>query len=258
VGRHLRLDLSRDQASAGVIDPARSFDRAAVEYERARPTYPAAALDVLPLGAGAEVLDLGAGTGKLTRVLVERYRRVIAVEPLDGMRAILEEVVPAAESLAGSAEAIPLTNASVDGVFAGQAFHWFANDEAVAEIARVLRPGGVLCLIWNEPSDPSPLPEPYRAYWEELHAPALEAVRSGPSLSEVIGRGPFGVLHEASIPHEQVQDREGVLAFAQSVSWIAHRSQEERERIMRDLDVLLSAGPFTLPMTAEVTWAVRA
>ena len=149
-----------------MIDPARSFDRAAVQYERARPGYPPALLDLLPLAEDAEVLDLGAGTGKLTRVLVERYRHVIAVEPLDGMRAILDEVVPAAESHAGWAEAIPLEDAAVDGVFAGQAFHWFKNDAAVAEIARVLRPGGVLCLVWNEGADPSPLPQGYREYIE--------------------------------------------------------------------------------------------
>jgi SAM-dependent methyltransferase len=240
-----------------VIDPARSFDRAAVEYERARPGYPAAALDLLPLDADAEVLDLGAGTGKLTRVLTGFYRRVVAVEPLDGMRAILEQVVPAAESLGGSAESIPLPDAAVDGIFAGQAFHWFANDEAVTEIARVLRPGGVLCLIWNEPVDPSPLPAPYSAYLCTLHAPSLEAVQSGPSFAEVIGRGPFGAFHEASVVHEQVQERAGVLEFAQSVSWIAHRPEAERERIMRDLDSLLPAGPFTFSMAAEVNWTVR-
>jgi SAM-dependent methyltransferase len=252
------VDLPRDQAGTRVIDPARSFDRAAAEYELARPGYPPAVLDALPLGADAEVLDLGAGTGKLTRVLVGRYRRVVAVEPLDGMRSILEQVVPAAESHAGSAESIPLLDASVDGVFAGQAFHWFANDEAVAEIARVLRPGGALCLLWNEPADPSPLPEAYSAYLQTLHAPSLAAVQSRPSWTEVIGRGPFGELHEASVLHEQTQDRAGVLAFAQSVSWVAHRPGQEREQIMRDLDAMLPDGPFTFLIAANVNWAVRA
>ena len=240
-----------------MIDPARSFDRAAVEYERARPGYPAAVLDVLPLAADAEVLDLGAGTGKLTRVLTQSYRRVVAVEPLDGMRAILEHVVPEAESVPGSAELIPLPDGSVDGVFAGLDFHWFSNDEAVMEIARVLRPGGVLAVIWNEPVDPSPLPEAYRTYLRTLHAPALAIVQSGPSLAEILGPGPFGELREASVEHEQTQDRAGVLAFAQSVSWVAHRPEEDREQIMLDLDSLLSAGPFTFRMTAEVNWAVR-
>jgi SAM-dependent methyltransferase len=251
------LDVSRDPTGTRVIDPARSFDRAAIEYEQARPGYPAGLLDVLPLGPDAEVLDLGAGTGKLTRVLAERYRRVIAVEPLDGMRGILAEVVPAAESLAGSAEAIPLPDASVDGVFAAQAFHWFANEEAVAEIARVLRPGGILCPIWNESSDQSPLPDVYRAYLRTLHLPRAEEVAGHP-WAEVVARGPFGEIHEASVPHEQVQARENVLAFARSVSWIAHRPEEERERIMRDLDALLPAGPFTFSMAAGVNWTVRA
>jgi ubiquinone/menaquinone biosynthesis C-methylase UbiE len=241
-----------------VSELARSFDRAAVEYERARPGYPAALLDLLPLGPEAEVLDLGAGTGKLTRVLVARYRRVVAVEPLDGMRAILEQVVPGAESLAGSAETIPVADASVDAVFAAQAFHWFANDHAVAEIARVLRPGGLLALVWNESTDPSPLPEAYRAYLHRLHAPALAVFESAPPWAEVVGRGPFGELHEASAAHEQVQDRDGVLGFAQSVSWVAHRPDEERAQIMRELDALLPDGPFAFPMDANVTWAVRA
>ena len=131
------------------IDPARSFDRSAEEYEATRPSYPDEALDVVPVPVEATVLDVGAGTGKLTRVLARRYARVIAVEPLDGMRAILERVVPEAEARPGRAEEIPLPDASVDAVFAAQAFHWFANDAALAEIARVLRPEGVFCLVWN-------------------------------------------------------------------------------------------------------------
>jgi ubiquinone/menaquinone biosynthesis C-methylase UbiE len=251
------VDLSRDPEGTRVIDLARSFDRAAVEYERARPGYPAALLTLLPLGPEAEVLDLGAGTGKLTRVLAGRYSRVVAVEPLEGMRAILEQVVPGAVSLAGSAESIPIAAASVDGVFAGQAFHWFANDTAMSEIARVLRPGGLLALVWNESIDPSPLPEAYSAYLHRLHASALAVFESAPSWAEVVRRGPFGELHEASAAHEQVQDRDGVLGFAQSVSWIAHRADEERAQIMRELDALLPDGPFAFPMEANVTWAVR-
>jgi SAM-dependent methyltransferase len=239
-----------------LIEPSRSFDRAAIEYEQARPGYPAGVLDVLPLGPAAEVLDLGAGTGKLTRVLATRYRRVIAVEPLDGMRGILEATVPAAESLAGSAESIPLPDASVDAVFAAQAFHWFANDVAVAEIARVLRPGGILCAIWNESVAPSPLPESYRAYLRTLSQPRTDV--PGHPWAEVVARGPFGEIHDVAVEHEQVQTHEGVLAFAQSVSWIAHRPHEEREQIMRDLDELLPAGPFTFQISAGVNWTVRA
>jgi SAM-dependent methyltransferase len=243
-----------------MFDRARSFDRAADEYERTRPDYPPAVLEALPLGEDAEVLDLGAGTGKLTRVLTQRYRRVVAVEPLDGMRAILERVVPAAESRAGSAEAIPLPDASVDGVFAGQAFHWFANDQAIAEIARVLRPGGVLALIWNSPDDdrPSPLPEGYQAYLKELHDAGLSIFEGAPSWQDVIAHGPFGEVHEAAVPHDHVLDRAGVLDNARSVSWIASLPDDEREAVLQRLDELLSDGPFAIPNRANAMWAVRA
>ncbi len=214
-------------------------------------------LDGLPLTGDAEVLDLGAGTGKLTRLLTQRYRRVIAVEPLDGMRAILERVVPDAESRAGSAEAIPLADGSVDGVFAGQAFHWFANDAAIAEIARVLRPGGMLGLIWNEPDGdrPSPLPEQYLAYLEELRRGAFDAA---PPWQDVIARGPFGEVRECAVPHDHLLDRAGVLDNARSVSWVASRAKAERETIMRRLGELIGDGPFAIPNRANIMWAVRA
>jgi SAM-dependent methyltransferase len=242
-----------------LVERARSFDRAAEEYERARPEYPPLLLDVLPLGTDAVVLDVGAGTGKLTRVLAQRYGRVIAVEPLDGMRAILERVVPAAESHAGSAEAIPLPDASVDGVLAGQAFHWFANDRAVAEMARVLRPGGVLALVWNEPDDerPSPLPEQYETYLKQLHDAGLSIFNDAPPWQDVIARGPFGEVHEAAVPHDHVLDRAGVLDNARSVSWIASLPDTERAATLEQLDERLTDGPFAIPNRANIMWAVR-
>jgi ubiquinone/menaquinone biosynthesis C-methylase UbiE len=233
-----------------------SFDRAALEYDRARPSYPEGVLDVLPLGPDAEVLDLGAGTGKLTRVLAARYRHVVAVEPLDGMRGILERTLPDVVSLAGSAESIPLPDAAVDGVFAAQAFHWFANDVAVTEIARVVRPGGVLCIVWNESREPSPLPPDYHAYLERLHTPTLEAIRSGPRFEDLLARA-FEPLRVTSVDHEQVQERENVLAFAASVSWIAHRPRDERHRIMDELDAMLPEGEYRFPMRAEIKWTRR-
>src|SRR5207248_3337377 len=130
-----------------LTEQARSFHRAAAEYDRGRPSWPPAVLDRLPLADESTVLDLGAGTGKLTRVLADRYARVIAVEPLDELRAILAERVPEADVRGGVAEAIPAGDAEVDGVFAAQSFHWFANDLAMREIARVLRPGGVPALL---------------------------------------------------------------------------------------------------------------
>src|SRR5215218_6216935 len=131
---------------AGVHSRARSFGRAAGSYELGRPGWPAEAVEIaarrLGLAGDAAVLDLAAGTGKLTRVLAERFASVTAVEPLDGMRAVLEAEVKGVRALAGTAEAIPLEAASVDAVFAAEAFHWFDAVRAVADMARVLRPDG--------------------------------------------------------------------------------------------------------------------
>src|SRR5689334_15732628 len=132
---------------------ARSFDGVAAEYERGRPGWPGAALDAmatrLRLDAGSTVLDLAAGTGKLTRELVPRFASVIAVEPLDRMRAVLAQVVPEARALAGTAEAIPVEDASVDAVVVAEAIHWFDAETAVAEMARVLRPGRGVAVLYN-------------------------------------------------------------------------------------------------------------
>jgi SAM-dependent methyltransferase len=136
-----------------VSERACSFDRAAVAYERYRPEYPEAALrwvvGRLGLEPGARVLDLGAGTGKLTRGLAALGLDVVAVEPGAAMLEQLRAAVPGVEALRGSAEAIPLPDASVDAATAGQAFHWFDPERTLPELRRVLRPSGGLGLLWN-------------------------------------------------------------------------------------------------------------
>jgi SAM-dependent methyltransferase len=201
--------------------------------------------------ADATVLDLGAGTGKLTRVLADRYARVIALEPLGELRAILAARVPTVDVRDGVAERIPLGDAEVDAVFAGQSFHWFANDVAVGEIARVLRPGGVLAMMWNQSDDPSPLPEAYRRRISELH----DEGRPPPIDEQILERFPFGEEHEEVVEHRQVSSRDDVLAFAASVSWIAKR--EDRAEILEELAALLPPGEYVFPMRTEVAWAIR-
>jgi SAM-dependent methyltransferase len=223
-----------------------------VEYDRGRPGWPSTLLDLLPLDESATVLDLGAGTGKLTRVLADRYARVVAVEPLDELRAILAERVPEADVRKGVAEQIPLADGEVDGVFAGQAFHWFANDVAVAEIARVLRSGGVLALLWNRAIEPSPLPEEYQSRLGQLH----DERRPAATESDILSRsGFFGEETETYVDHEQVSDREDVLAFAASVSWIAMR--DDRDEILAELSEMLPPGDYRFRMRANVAWAIR-
>jgi SAM-dependent methyltransferase len=129
------------------------FDHVVGPYARTRPGYPDEALDWLAAQAGlvrgSRVLDLAAGTGKLTVALAARGYDVIAVEPLPGMRAQLEHDLPGVSALAGSAEQIPLADCSFDAVCVAQAFHWFEPRAAISEIARVLVPGGTLALVWN-------------------------------------------------------------------------------------------------------------
>jgi SAM-dependent methyltransferase len=205
----------------------------------------------LPVNSDATVLDLGAGTGKLTQILVDRYAQVIAVEPLDELRAILTERLPVADVRSGAAEAIPLEDASVDAVFAGQAFHWFANDAAVAEIARVLRPGGVLALLWNVPNGTPSVPEAYNTRLEAIH----DEGRPEPHDENILERFPFGEQHEDAVEHEQVSPRDDVLALAASVSWIAMR--DDRDDILAELAGLLPPGDYVFPWSCEMTWTIR-
>jgi len=140
-----------------VTDPRRerslSFGSQAAAYERGRPSYPPEAVDWLlaptDTWAARDVLDLGAGTGKLTTRLVERGLTVIAVDPIAEMLEMLRTALPDTPALLGSAEQIPLPDNDVDAVLVAQAWHWFDQEQAVAEIARVLRPGGRLGVLWN-------------------------------------------------------------------------------------------------------------
>jgi SAM-dependent methyltransferase len=187
----------------------------------------------LALAPDATVLDLGAGTGKLTRDLVPRFRRVSAAEPDDSMREVLQEVVPEAEALAGSADAIPLHSGSVDAVFTAEAFHWFASDETVAEIARVLRPRGGFAIFWNVEFGElqPPMGEAVAALLDEAFArggaPGLPKVLSG-AWRRPLEASAFGPLQEAEVEREVVRDRERWLANMLSVSSIASLSDEER------------------------------
>lgn len=130
-------------------DRSLSFGAAAAAYERGRPSYPPEAIDwLLPTGA-REVLDLGAGTGKLTTRLVERGLDVVAVDPIPDMLEVLRASLPDTRALLGTAEDIPLPDNSVDAVLVAQAWHWVDPGRAIPEVSRVLRPGGRLGLVWN-------------------------------------------------------------------------------------------------------------
>jgi SAM-dependent methyltransferase len=246
--------------------PADAFGRTAREYELGRPEWPEELLDALAaelgLGPDADVLDLGAGTGKLTRALVPRFARVVAVEPDEAMRAVLAEVVPGAEPRAGSAEAIPLPPRAVDAVFTGEAFHWFATDEALAEIVRVLRPGGGLVLLWNFPLGYADLGDEVEAAVDEAFErggePGLPLVLSG-EWRAPLERARFAELREESVERDLLRSRDEWIANMLSVSSIAHQPQDDRDELARRLRELIPADrEIRNPVRTVAYWTRRA
>lgn len=237
---------------------ARSFDRAAEDYERGRPGWPIEALDAVEIPSGAIVLDLGAGTGKLTRLLVPRFRRVVAVEPLEGMRELLAVLVPQAEVIAGSAEAIPLQSDSVDAVFCAEAFHWFDGDRALPEIVRVLRPRGVLVLLWNrqarptKPRLPKGLTNRINTLYQQAEHP-MKGYESG-EWQRAFEAAVFEPLRESQFENPQRLDRDGMIAFFASMSWITTLPDGAREQLLADARALLDADEYVRPWRTELFW----
>jgi SAM-dependent methyltransferase len=230
-----------------------SFGNVAALYDRVRPPYLRASLDraqeALDLDASARVLDLAAGTGRLTSELADRFAHVIAVEPDDAMRAFIRD----GDALAGTAEAIPLDDASVDAVFVGEALHWFEASRAVPEIARVLRPRGGFARLSNEWWDTEP-PLPQEAV-ELLRAPWVASGRAGAveTWREAFRGAAFEPLRDESFPWERNVDAETLLSLYQTTSSIAAMPVRERQALVGELRPLLE-GPYVLPIRAELTW----
>jgi SAM-dependent methyltransferase len=233
---------------------SRAFELVADLYERARPEYPAEAIawivGELDLRTGRTVLDLGAGTGKLTRALVRTGARVIAVEPGEQMLAQLRSAVPEAEPLLGAAEAIPLPDASVDGVTIGQAFHWFRHDEALPELHRVLRPGGAVALIWNTRDHDHPIQQGIR----DAIAPLVPAGRDPHSAAALAASDLFGPVEERDFSWADELDADGVVARVGSVSFVAAAPAEKRGEIERRIRKIVAqeGGRVTFPYLTKV------
>ncbi len=239
---------------------ARGFHAGAAAYEAARPGYPDEAVTVLAdqvgIGPGADVLDLAAGTGKLTRRLLELGASVVAVEPVPGMRAQLAEVLPAVEVLDGTAEAVPLPEASVDVVTIAQAFHWFDAPRALDEVARVLRPGGRVALLWNERDESTPwVAEMSRCItWHERTVSRYQHVDWA---AVVEASGHFTPLEEHAVAWSQPLTRELLADRVRSISYIAAMPGPERERLAADVVALVTRlpEPFPMPYRCRVQWA---
>jgi SAM-dependent methyltransferase len=219
-----------------------SFGARAAEYARGRPGYPAVAVRFCLPEEATKVLDLGAGTGKLTERLLELGLDVVAVEPLPEMRALIP---PAALALDGSAEAIPLPDSAVDAVLVGQAFHWFERDAALAEIARVLRPGGTLGLLWNLIDKG----EPWVAEIAEIVHESSHRAEAGAPYGGVPA---FGDPELRTFRYAQELDADTLVANLESRSVVILMDPEERERLLARVRALVPPGRFRLPMLCAV------
>lgn len=254
---------------------ARGFERGAEDYEKARPSYPddavAFVVEQLELGPARRLLDLAAGTGKFTRLVQPTGVEIIAVEPVAGMREQLQAVLPDVAVLDGTAEAIPLGDASVDAVTVAQAFHWFDATKALAEIGRVLKPGGGLALIWNVRDETVDWVRQYteitirhsggtpyrRDYSFQRWQEEFDGARSGSSSL-------FGELQSRRFRYEQDVDIELVLARASSTSFVSAMSDDARQATLDEIRAMLEAHPelqgravFPFPYETDVYWCHR-
>jgi SAM-dependent methyltransferase len=242
---------------------ASSFGAAAAAYADHRPDYAAEAVR-WALGTASRVLDLGAGTGKLTASLLAAGVEVVAVEPDPAMLAELHRALPSVQSLAGSAEAIPLPDSSVDVVVAGNAMHWFDMDVAGPEIARVLAPGGVLAGLWNVLDD--------RVDWvaglERVSGSAAigprdtlrnwRAATAGLHFPRAGGRARFGAPELAEFPHGQRRSADSLVATLATRAGMLVMPEVERAALLDRIREFLARtaqtryGEFTLPMCTGV------
>ena len=243
---------------------AKGFSSGADAYERGRPDYAPEAVATLVrelgIGPGTRLLDLAAGTGKLTRQLVDTGAEIVAVEPVVEMRAKLVAAVPSSEALDGTAEHIPLPNHSVDAVVVAQAFHWFDGVRAISEIHRVLRPGGGLGIIWQSRDARRP--------WIERLNEIIDGAASGqPRYRGDAWRAAFELtalfdpLEAASFSHVQRGDVDMMVDRVASISYVASMPDDRRLEVISAVRDLLATDPDTagaelieLPYRADVYW----
>jgi len=234
----------------------RGFQAGAAAYERGRPGYPAGVIEwlgvELGLRPGRRVADVGAGTGKLTRELVRSGAEVVAVEPVPGMRDVLERAVPGVEVLDGTAETLPMGDESIDAITVAQAFHWFDIPRTLTEFHRVLCPGGRFAVIWNRRVREQPLHQAINAIIEPHRGDSPSHLTSR-WREQVAAEGRFAAAGQIELPFEQQFDEDGLVDRVGSISFVAALPDEERERVLERVRALaLDADqPLRLGYTTE-------
>ena len=235
------------------------FSRRADIYERARPGYPDALIDLLGqrarLGPHGRVADVAAGTGKLSRQLQATGAHCVAVEPSHDMRSVCRQRAPEVSVVGGTAEALPLASGSCDLVTVAQAFHWFDAERALEEIARVLRPRGAVALVWNERDGRVPW---VAELGRLMHSAGHPAHARAAAFHRVLdGCGLFGPADQVTLPFTDQVDRSGLLDLVASRSYVNVLGADDRAQLLEQV-ASLTVGlpePITVPYRTEVLLA---
>ncbi len=246
---------------------AKGFQIAGDAYERGRPEYPVEALsyliESLNITEDSLLVDIGAGTGKFTKLLRNSNAKIIAVEPVDGMRKKFKELLPSLEIVSGTAESMPFENFSVDCAIAAQAFHWFDSQKALVEINRILKSRGRLGLIWNARDESidwvsklTSIIDPY-----EGGAPRYKNLK----LQEIFAQTKlFTPLQYRAFQYVQSGDVEMVVDRVASISFISALNQEKRSIVLNEVRRLINNHPQTrlqtkidIPYRTDVFWCEK-
>jgi len=252
--------MVHEVAAAGFSNPG--------DYEAARPSYPPDAVawfvEHLRIAPGATVVDLAAGTGKLTRLLVPAGASLIAAEPVAGMRATFRDVLPNVPIIATTAEQLPFRDGSLDAVTIAQAFHWFDEDRAIAALARAVRVGGRVGLVWNARDRSVPWVNDVWAIMDRVEKRAPWRDHENWRDSALRDRPGFGPLNAAEFRHEQTVTPAAMVQRVASVSHVAVLPHAEREAVLEEVRNVLRSDPTTrgrdelrVPYRVDCYWFER-
>jgi len=240
---------------------AKGFNTSSDAYERGRPEYPQDAVDflisALNLNKASSVIDLGAGTGKLTKMLGKSGAKIVAVEPVEGMRKKFSSVLPEVEILDGTAEKIPLKDESVDAVVVAQAFHWFNGEAALPEIHRILKPTGKIGLIWNARDESTPwvaqlteIIDPYERGAPRYKSGEWRKSFDKTTLFSKLEYSRFGYIQKGDV--DMIVDRVGSISFIASLAESEKRIVLDKVRELASRNTKGSEGLVELPYRTDV------